>query len=140
MILAAALLLASVTTKTFANDVKVKPSVLRTFQSTFANVSNVQWSVVGHLYQAVFTVDGETTFAFFSSEDGLLVASSHYITISELPRGLRSTLKTEAADSKILELFEVQSDNGTDYYATLQNGDKTVILKGVSSKWSIYKK
>src|SRR6476646_7517282 len=89
----AALFCVSAVNKTFANDVKISPVVMQTFKTSFSNATNVQWSVVNHLYRATFTLDDEQTIAFFSIEDGSLVASCHYLTISELPRTLQRSLK-----------------------------------------------
>ena len=140
MILAAALLLAGLTTKSFANDVKVTPVVLKSFQTMFAGAGDVQWSKVDYLYKAEFDIDGEKTAAFFSIEDGSLVATTRYLSISDLPRALRSELKKESEKAPLTELFEVQSETGTDYYATLQQDGKPLVLKAAINKWSVYKK
>ena len=140
ILLAAALMLAAITTKALANDVKVNPVVLRTFETTFGKTSNVQWSVVEHLYRADFTQDGENVIAFFSADDGSYVASGRYITTAELPRVLRSGLKAHTDGAVLSELFEVQNDEGTTFYATIQNGQKTTVLKSGANKWGIYKK
>jgi len=140
LLLSAALMLAALTTKTFAADVKVAPVVLQTFHSTFFNVSNVHWSKVDNLYKAEFDKDGEKTAAFFSIEDGTLVATARYITVQDLPRALRNSLKQQAATASITELFEVQGSNDIDYYATLQEAGKTIVLKAAAAKWNVYKK
>jgi len=138
--LLAALAWASATNKTFAGDGHVNPSVLHTFQSNFGKVADVKWSVVDHVYKAEFKVDDETTIAFFSPDDGALVACSRYISISELPRTLQHSLKQAAASAAITEVFEVQSDTGVDYYATVQNSRRSVVLKATATKWQVYKK
>jgi hypothetical protein len=140
LLLAGALFLAALTTQSFANDVKVTHAVMQSFKSTFTNASNVQWSVVERMYKAEFIVDGEKTAAFFDIEDGSLVATARYITINDLPRALRSSLKSQAASAVISEIFEVQSDEGIDYFATLLQDGKTVVLKSAATKWSVYKK
>lgn len=139
IIIAAAFLLVAFT-QSFAADVKVSPSVLRTFQTTFSNASDVQWTTADVLYRAEFTVEGERAIAFFSMENGSLVATSRYITVQDLPSVLRSSLKTRAAGANIMEVFEVHSNGALNYYVTIRQDDKKVILKSDSIKWSVYKK
>jgi hypothetical protein len=140
LFLFAALLLASATTKTFANDVKVNPAVRQTFESLFGRAVAVKWSMVDHLYKADFNVNGEQTAAFFSAEDGSLVASGWYLTVADLPRTLQRSLKEAAGTDLVTEVFEVQSDAGTDYYATLKKQNETVILKAGTTTWNVFKK
>ena len=140
VLLFAALLWAAASNQSFASDGNVNPGVLRTFQINFGQITDVKWSVVDQLYRADFEVDGEATSAFFSPEDGSMVACSRYLKISELPRTLQRSLAEAAASGAITEVFEVQSDAGTDYYATVQNDRKTVVLKAAAAKWNVYKK
>ena len=139
IIIAAALVLVAFT-NSFAADVKVSPSVLRTFQTTFSNASEVQWTTVDVLYRAEFIVEGEKAIAFFSMENGSLVATSRYITVQDLPGVLRSSLKARAADASIVEVFEVHSNGAVNYYATIKQDDKKIVVKADSTNWNVYKK
>lgn len=140
IVLFAALLWASVASKSIAADVAVTPVVLHAFQQTFATAADVQWSVVDHLYKAEFSMEGEKRAAFFSADDGTLIASSRYINLTQLPRVLQSSLKTYIATCTLLELFEVQTDDCIDYYATVQTQGETVVLKAAAKNWKVYKK
>jgi hypothetical protein len=53
---------------------------------------------------------------------------------------LQNSLKEQAAVAPIAEIYEVVSDESWDYFATMQQGDKIVILKATSTKWEVYKK
>lgn len=139
-ILAAALMLAAFTSKSFAADIRVSPKVLHTFMATFGKASEVQWTSVDQLYRADFTVDGEKVIAFFNTADGNLVATSRYITVNELPRIAKNSLKTVVTSATITEVFEIQSNESLDFYATIRTGDKTSVLKWNSIKWEVYKK
>lgn len=139
MLLIATLIWASATNKTFATDVNVTPAVMQAFKSEFYNAANVQWSVVDHLYKAVFEKDGDEISAFFNP-DGSLVASCRYLTLSDLPRAMQRTLKASAVSYAVTEIFEVQNDAGADYYATVKKGNETLILKAGDAKWIVYKK
>ena len=139
LILIAALVWASATNKTFATGVNVTPAVMQTFKSEFQNAANVQWSVVDHLYKAVFEQDGDEISAFFNP-DGSLVVSCRYLAMSDLPRTMQRSLKASAGSSNITEIFEVQNDEGADYYATVKKDSQVTILKAAAKKWNVYKK
>lgn len=140
VLLLAILLWGAATNNTFANDSKVHPSVLRAFESNFGNRTGVKWSVVDNLYKAEFTIDDEAKAAFFSPEDGTMVAYSRYVTIGDLPYTLQRSLIQAVGSAAITEIFEVQSDTGTDYFASMQRAGETIVLKAASTKWMIYKK
>ena len=139
IILAGAFMLLALT-NTFAADINVTPSVQRTFRTEFRNVSDVKWTIVDQLYRADFVVDGERTIAFFSPKDGSLVATSHYLSVQDLPRELHRSLKPHMATGKLVELFEVEGNDSFNYYAAIQNGDKTTIFKSTGTSWVVYKK
>lgn len=140
LLLAGALFLAAITTNTFANDVTATHAVRRSFAQNFPEADNVQWSMIEQLYRADFNVDGEKRSAFFSANDGTLVATSRYMVAAQLPRALQNSLKSYTASFTLIEVFEVQHDDGADYYATVQKTGETLILKAAASKWDVYKK
>jgi hypothetical protein len=139
LILAGAFMLLALT-KSFAADITITPSVKRTFQTAFRNASEVKWSIVENVYRADFSIDGEKTIAFFNMEDGALVATSRYMSVQDLSRVLQRSLKKATASATILEVFEVQGNESIDYYVTIKQEGKTVILKSNTTDWKIYKK
>jgi hypothetical protein len=139
IILAGALFLAALTSKTFAADIKVSPLVLHAFETSFKGATDVQWSIVNHLYRAEFTQEGEKTIAFIAG-DGTLVATSHYITVGELPQALQSSLVRRTITGSIMEVYEVQSEGQAHYYATVQHLDGKIVFKSASTGWYVYKK
>lgn len=140
LLLAAALMLSALTTKTFANDVNVTPSVLESFRSSFQKATNVQWKLDAGMYRADFTVKGERIIAFFDMKEGNLVVTCQYISIEDLPEDLQEGLEKYTANATLKELFVVQGDDVPDYYATIKQDDKTTILQGRLEKWSVFKK
>ncbi len=133
--------LASVFTKTsFANEEKVSPIVLQSFQNTF-NAEKVEWKTINkNLYKAEFELNGFTVTAFYDAE-GVLVATTRNVTLLQVPVTLQSALKKNYPHLWITELFELSNDDGTEYYLTLENADTKVILKSSgSARWSIYRK
>lgn len=91
ILLAGALLLAALTSKTFAADGKITPLVQQAFKTSFENAFDAQWSVVNRVYRVEFMHGGGKAIAFFKG-DGTLVATSRYITLENLPDELMHKL------------------------------------------------
>ena len=135
----AALLLCG-TFKSFASDgVSVEPSVLKSFQATFANAKEVDWSLSQDLYKAVFFLNGQYVTAYFR-EDGGLQAITRHISATTLPMLLQTELKNEHKDKWVSDVLEVTGEGGVQYYVTLENAEVKVILKSLSATWSLYQK
>lgn len=128
------------TATALANEVKVNPQVMGTFNTTFSNAENVKWALVKNLYQAQFTIDNEQYSAYFDNEGKMLVLA-RFITPNQLPASLKLSLNNEAQDGVISFVFELTDEEGTHYYATIQKGDKKEMLRSSGSKnWSPYNK
>jgi len=140
LLLAAALMLAAFTTKTFASDGDVTPRVLETFKASFKRAADVQWRTDGGMYRADFTIKGERRIAFFDMKEGSLIVTCKYISITHLPEELQEDLERYTANAILKELFVVQKDDVPDYYATIQRNGKNTILKGSMEKWSVFKR
>ncbi|RYY41619.1 MAG: hypothetical protein EOO08_00355 [Chitinophagaceae bacterium] len=118
----------------------VTPAVLHSFQSTFGNAKEVSWNSSNELYTARFTLDGQHINAYYSGE-GDLIALTRNVTISQLPVLLQASLKKESKSAWISEIFEYANDEGTYYYATLENADmKITIRSSENGEWTTYKK
>jgi hypothetical protein len=84
-ILIAVALLAGTFTKSFANDGGiVDPAVLKSFKSTFASATEVDWSYSKELYKAVFFLDGRAVTAYYNTDGSLAVLTRH-ISTATLP-------------------------------------------------------
>jgi len=139
-ILIAVALLASTFTKSFASDgPTVEPTVLKSFKTTFANATEVDWSTTQDLYKAVFLLNGQYITAYYNG-DGTMQALSRHISAASLPMMLQTTLKTDYKNLWITDVFEVTNDNGLHYYVTLENADTKVILKSLATTWGTYLK
>lgn len=134
------ILLASFTTLiSNARPVDVTPAVLQSFQSTFGTAKEVQWNSSNELFTAKFTLDGQHINAYYTPE-GSLVALTRNVSISQLPVLLQANLKKQANGAWISDLFEYATDEGTFYYATLENADMKITLRSQdNSEWSTYK-
>lgn len=140
LLIAFTLLFSVVTNHSFASGPDVNPVVLKAFKKSFNNVSNVQWSQVENLYKATFTINNQEVCTFYN-EDGYLVASSRYITASQLPEYLQTDLEKYKNDYRVKEIFEVSDESGIKYFTTIEKGGKLTLLKSSAARaWSVYKK
>jgi hypothetical protein len=124
----------------FANEKKVSPKVLNAFNTEFTSAQEVQWTATNDYYKASFDMNGVKVFAFYNL-DGELMGLTRNISSAQLPVSLQASLKKNYGNYWISDLIEVAKNNGTSYYATLENGDKKVVLTSASgSDWSTFKK
>jgi hypothetical protein len=123
-----------------ANDDVVSNAVLKSFQSSFANAKEIDWSFNKSLYKARFTLDGLHIIAYYNSE-GSLVAMTRNISSSQLPIALQTTIKKEYTAFWISDLFEIANEDGTSYYITLENAKTKLVLKSTNNAaWSKFQK
>ena len=128
------------TTATFAADGKVSPEVLESFNSTFANAKEVDWTVSDKFYKAQFALDGQYVTAFYNI-DGEMMAITRNISSRQLPLTLQTSLKKDYNNYWITDLFEAVTNGTGTYYITLQNADVEVILKSDEfGGWETFKK
>lgn len=124
----------------FAEEVKVEPRVLKSFKQEFSTAADVNWVTGDNYYRAAFTYNGQHIFAYYSAE-GSLLSVTRYLSPLQLPIMLLTELKNEYSEYWISDLFEVNKDQCTHYYITLENSDTKIILHSVNSgEWSIYSK
>ncbi|MDB5252297.1 MAG: hypothetical protein JWP27_1466 [Flaviaesturariibacter sp.] len=120
--------------------VEVSPAIRKSFETTFKNAREVDWTVSTTFAKAQFALDGQYINAFYDN-DGSLIALTRNITASQLPMMLQTSLKTESANYWISDLFEISNEEGTSYYVTLENADNKIVLKSSDNKdWTSYKK
>lgn len=137
MIIAAAMF---VSLSAFANEGKVSPKVLNAFNTEFTSAQEVEWTATGDYFRASFDMNGVKVAAYYNT-DGELMGLTRNISSAQLPVSLQASLKKNYSGYWISDLFEVANNNGTSYYATLENGDKKVVMKSSNGNdWSTYKK
>lgn len=123
----------------FASDVDVNVSVLKSFQKEFAGAKDVQWTSAGDSYKASFVFNNQYVFAFFTSR-GELMGVTRNLTSLELPVALQASLKKDYSEFWISSLFEISNDNGVQYYITLEKADTKLVLNSSGTDWNLYKK
>jgi hypothetical protein len=120
---------------------EINPAVLKSFNSTFGGAREVNWNENGQFYKADFTLDGQYINAFYNAE-AELVALTRNMTLSQLPMMLQTELKNKIGkDSWITGITEYATNEGTTYYATLENADMKITLRSTQNgEWMTHKK
>lgn len=139
LLIALTIVASSFTQPTFASAPIVTPSVIKSFQTTFANAKDVTWTSGDQMFKAHFEYNGQVVTAYFSTA-GNLVAVTRNITSHQLPLTLQAEMKKGHENAWISNLFEVTNDEGTSYYATIETADSKVVLKSNGQTWTNYSK
>lgn len=141
MMLVWALLLTVGITSSFANPTEnVSQQVVNAFKKDFAGALDVSWDNGKQFARATFKMNDQVMYAYYSKE-GELVAVTRNIISAQLPINLLADLKKTYGEYWITDLFEMAANNSTSYYVTLQNGDRSVVLKSSGSiGWEVFKK
>ena len=122
------------------NDEVINQQVLRTFKKDFATASNIKWEQKETYTRATFSLNGQVLFAYYDT-NGDLQAVVRNIVSDQLPISLLSDLKKDYSDYWITDLFEIASDDQTNYYITLESSEKKIVLKSQGTNfWSVFSK
>ena len=139
LVLTLTIALSLVSLSSFANDGNVNAAALNSFNSSFKNATEVNWTVSNNIYKANFTLSGQYVAAYYNTE-GTMIALTRNISSTQLPIALQANMKNNYEGFWITDLFEMTNDDGTSYYVTLENADSTVVLKSNSQNWERFKK
>lgn len=126
------------TTTAFASEVKVSPSVMQAFKARFADAESVSWSEAKGFTIAEFTIDDEKQIAYFNAAGELTVVAQP-LTIKELSKAQRTNLRKNYADYTVVDIYQLEDNEGIKYYAIVENGAKKIILSTTSNKWDVVK-
>lgn len=140
LILSAAILL-MMGAGAFANtNDEINQQAAQAFHKEFAAAKNVSWEQKKDFVKVTFSLNDQVLFAYYNY-NGELQAVVRNIVSDQLPITLLTTLKNDYSGYWISDLFEVSADEQTTYYVTLENKDKTIVLKSSgSSIWDVYSK
>ena len=139
VLIALTVLFSFMSMSSFASDGKVNSKVLESFQNSFKNATEVDWTVNQNFYKADFSYNGQYISVYYD-EAGNLMALAKNITSTQLPISLQTSLKKQQEGYWISDLFEVANEQGSSYYVTLENGDSKITLKSSGADWSTYQK
>ena len=123
------------------ND-EVNHQAAQAFKKDFTNATNVSWEQTQQGYvRATFCLNDQVLFAYYNT-NGELKAVVRNITSDQLPLSLLTELKKSYNnDYWISDLFEVATDDQTNYYITLENSDKKIVLKSEgTTSWNVFTK
>ncbi|MBS1654413.1 MAG: hypothetical protein JSU05_06200 [Bacteroidetes bacterium] len=140
MMMALVLIAVMITSTASANEENVTPQVLTAFKNDFSSAKEVNWTINANYYKAAFVFNSQHVFAFYD-KNGELIGITRYIKTSQLPIQLQADLKNNYSDFWVTDLFELANNDGQSYYITLENADKTVVLKSDNgTDWTVFKK
>ena len=118
----------------------VTPSVLEAFRNTYLNAKDVHWTEMRNTYKVSFLLDGQFVSAYYRA-DGQLVGTVRNVTLTELSPRLKANLRKELKNAWIADLFVLNSENGSVYFATVETADLKTIFKSKNGrKWEIYER
>jgi hypothetical protein len=121
--------------------VTVSKSVVISFNKQFSNARDIKWESHADFLKAEFTMNDIVLYAYFN-KSGDLIAVTRYISPNQLPLVLLTSLKKQFGSGYwVSDLFEIETETGTSYYATFESADQTIVLKsdGISG-WNTFQK
>ncbi len=126
--LALAITMISFSSFSFASDAPViNRNVISSFNKQFQNAKEIKWDTRKNFIRAEFAINNKVSYAYFN-HNGDLIAVTRFLSPTQLPTELLSTLKYNTG-YWISDLFEIQTETGTSYYVTIENGDQKEVLK-----------
>jgi len=139
LVLTLTIALSLISFSSFASDPDVNPAALHSFNKSFKNATEVNWTISHTFYKANFALNGQYVSAYYDA-DGKMIALTRNISSVQLPIVLQANLKKNYENFWISDLFEVTNEEGTSYYVTIENADTTMILKSNNQNWERFKK
>ena len=141
-ILTLALLLSLSLSNIFANtnEEVVNYKAANSFKKEFTQAQEVKWENGKDFVKATFKMNDQVMIAYYTN-GGVLLGVTRNITITQLPINLLTDVKKNHSNTWISDLFEVTTNDETNYYITLEDADQTLVLKSTGSTgWSTFKK
>jgi hypothetical protein len=140
-ILLLSIALVSLTAFSYAADAPViSKNVISSFNKEFSNARDIKWEHQADFVKAQFTMNDMVLFAYYNN-NGDLIAITRFISPEQLPLEILTSLKKDHTGYWISDLFEIQTEAGTSYYATLENADQVVVLKSEgTSGWQTFQR
>jgi hypothetical protein len=113
--------------------------VLLSFQNKFNSVKDVTWTAGKEIYKAEFVYSSQYISAYYDAEGNMLALTKNILS-TQLPLFLGSSLKEKHDGYWIADVIEFSTEDGTSYYATIENADEKIILKSSQNSWMVSKK
>jgi hypothetical protein len=123
------------TSASSGNDV-----IIAVFHKEFRTADVIQVEQKKDYTKVTFQMNGVVMFAYYTA-DGDLMAVVRNILSTQLPIRLLMQLKQSHPDCWITDLFEMDHDGQTIYFASLENSDLKLTLRSAeNSSWETYQK
>jgi hypothetical protein len=123
-----------------SGEESVNKKALNSFKTEFVGATDAAWTSGMNYYKVAFTMNDQKLFAFYDA-DGEFVAVTRYISSTQLPLYLQTSLKKSYNNYWITDLFEVANNDDTSYYVTLETADAKIVLRSTDGRsWSTYQK
>jgi hypothetical protein len=114
--------------------------IIAVFHKEFRTADVMQVEQKKEYTKVTFRMSGVVMFAYYSV-DGDLLAVVRNILSTQLPIRLLMDLKQHHSDCWITDLFELDHNGQTVYFASLENSDFKVTLRSAdNSNWETYQK
>ena len=122
------------------NEEVVNAKAANSFKKEFSKAQDVKWESGKQYVKDTFKMNDQVMIAYYSNA-GELLGITRNLTTSQLPINLMTDIKKNHKNAWITDLFEITTNDETNYYITLEDADQTVVLKSAGSYgWSTYKK
>ena len=141
-ILTLALLLSLSISNIFANtnEEVVNAKAANSFKKEFSQAQDVKWENSKQYVKATFKLNDQVMIAYYTNT-GELLGITRNLTTSQLPINLMTEIRKNHKNAWITDLFEVTTNDETNYYITLQDAEQKVVLKSAGSYgWTTFKK
>ncbi|MDP4151226.1 MAG: hypothetical protein Q8927_18935 [Bacteroidota bacterium] len=110
------------------------------FSKDFSTAKNAVWQYTENLAKVTFTFNDQVLTAFYDP-NGDLQAIARNILSTQLPLNLLAELKNNYNGYWISDLFEMAADDQTTYYISLENANRTIVLKSEGTEgWRVFSK
>lgn len=125
----AVLIAASAGISAFAADVThVNYRVRSAFDAAFAGATDVSWHITPRYVAFAFQLNNEKMEAFYSPE-GEQIGISRHVSFDKLPASAIKKIKKNYPDYQVKEAIQMDINDESNYYVSLQNGNLKRILE-----------
>ena len=140
MIMALAFIAVTIGNAAFAGGGgKVDERIKRAFEKEYAGAADVKWFVYDEYIKVDFSLSGMQLAGFYS-KDGRMLGVARNIYFSSLPLMLQIEQRKNYKNFWITGIYELANSDGTKYYLTLENANKTIKLGSTGSdNWEVIK-
>ena len=132
ILIALSLMLTVGLTSAFANEPKVNPSVLASFQKEFSFVTDAKWTVGNEYSTAVFILADRRIVAYFSNE-GEYLGSVRDLIFNQLPMAVINAMNKRFGTIGVYEIVEHAIGEETFYYMTVEYANKILRIEATPS-------